>query len=474
MEPKEKPVPFERGIFNKDFVNHAVQGNARCGAFLELSPEKGAALWGEYQNDGPRPLEGQVFGVKDNIAVKNFRLTCGSKILENFTAPYTASVVERLLRAGGAILGKTNLDEFGMGSSTDSSALGRTHNPWDPSRVAGGSSGGSAAAVAAGLAAFALGSDTGGSIRQPANFCGVYGLKPTYGTLSRYGLVAYASSLEVIGILSGDPELLALVFKTARGADPLDNTSQAHPEDEEPGASPAALQPGDVIAVLKGELGLEPPVALAYDRAQEALREAGFKLTEARLPSLEYVVPAYYTIATAEASANLARYTGIKYGLRVRDPRDAEDLVIRSRSEGFGGEVKLRILLGTYVLRSGFQDRFYIRAQKIRTAIRKDFDGLFKDARALLMPVFPSQAFPHGEEGLDSFQQKVADRFTCTANLAGIPALSVPTGLEGGLPVGVQFLSPAYGEGILFSAARSLRTILPPAALPGAQGRWLC
>ena len=440
----------------------------KISAFLSIAPE-GEVPGKPETKEGP--LGGLPFAVKDNIAVNEMPLTCGSKILEEFSSPFSATAVEKLISAGAVPVGKTNMDEFGMGSSTDDSALGQTNNPWDLNRVVGGSSGGSAAAVAAGQVPFALGSDTGGSVRQPAAFCGVYGLKPTYGTVSRYGLVAYASSLEVIGAFARDVDLLENVYKTMRGADPLDNTSLPHPDDAGSGSSlapVAALTDGAVIGVLKGDLGLSPEVQEAYDQAVEAVEAMGYKVEEIELPTLEYVVPAYYTIATAEASANLARYTGIRYGHRTEGAEDPDSLVQKSRHEGFGPEVKLRILLGTYVLRSGFQDQYYIRSQKIRTAIREDFDRVFKTAEAIMMPVFPTQAFPHGEGGLDPFQQKLADRFTSAANLTALPALSVPTAVKKGLPTAVQFMAPAFGEKRLFTLARGFAEAFPPAKPEGA------
>lgn len=400
------------------------------------------------------PLAGLPLAVKDNIAVRDFKLTCGSRILGDHVAPYDATVVERLVSAGAVPVGKTNLDEFGMGSSTDTSALGPTHNPWDPSRVAGGSSGGSAAAVAAGLVPLALGTDTGGSVRQPAAFCGVYGLKPTYGTLSRYGLVAYASSLEVAGLLATDIDLLQESYWLAAGEDPLDQTSVSHPENIKEGSAKR-------VGVLSGDLGLDAQTAAGYQRAQEALKESGAEVAEFELTTADYVVPAYYTIATAEASANLARFNGVRYGERPIFAENPEELMRQSRAEGFGPEVKLRILLGTYVLRSGFQEQYYQRAQKIRTAIRNELSRLYEQFDLLLMPVFPTVAFRHGEGDLTAFQQKVADRFTTIANLAALPSLTVPAGVEDGLPVGVQLMGPAFSEATLFAAARTMARTIP-------------
>lgn len=431
------------------------------GAFLEIgdpsqwttSPQANGT--GETGNVSPLPLP---IAAKDNIAVEGYRLTCGSKMLESVRSPYSATAVERLFFAGAEVVGKTNLDEFGMGSSTENSALARTNNPWDHSRVAGGSSGGSAAAVAQRLVPVAIGSDTGGSIRQPAAFCGVYGLKPTYGVISRYGLVAYASSLEVIGILADSVEHMADTFDVMRGQDPKDHSSVAPPKDTEDDAATAEVQ---TIGVLSGDLGLDDSVARNYRTTVEALKESGYKTVPLELSTLEYVVPAYYTIAAAEASANLARFNGVRYGYRPIFSENPEELMRKARTEAFGDEVKLRIILGTYVLRSGFQDQYYTRAQKIRTLIRKELDERFRTVDAIILPTFPTPAFAHGDTAMDQFQQKVADRFTGTANLAAIPALTIPTGTENGLPIGMQLMAPAFGEDRLFSIARSLSSLLP-------------
>ncbi len=432
----------------------------QVGAFLELDPGKGQALAADNQGS---PLNGIPFAVKDNIAVEGFNLTCGSKILETFNSPYSATAVSRLLAAGAIPVGKVNLDEFGMGSDTMNSALKRTVNPWDERRVPGGSSGGSAAAVAAGMVPFALGSDTGGSVRQPANFCGVYGLKPTYGAVSRYGLVAYASSLECIGVLAEDIDIMERVFDTMKGSDPMDQTSR-DPEGEITPVNGDSM----TIGYLSERDGLDPAVADAYDEAVSACESLGWKTVPVSLDSLKYVVPVYYTIAAAEASANLARYTGIRYGHRAAEQADVEAMTRETREQGFGPEVKTRILLGTYVLRSGFQDQYYVRAQKIRTLIKQELAAMYQEVDLLMMPVFPTQAFPSSGESLTAFQQKLADRYTITANLAGLPALSVPTGVKDGLPVGVQFMAPEFCERDLFSAARAFRTVHTPQKAPGA------
>jgi aspartyl-tRNA(Asn)/glutamyl-tRNA(Gln) amidotransferase subunit A len=368
-------------------------------------------------------------------------------------SPYDATAVARLKSHGAAIVGKTNLDEFGMGSSTEMSAFAATNNPWDTTRVAGGSSGGSAAAVAQRLVPAAIGSDTGGSIRQPAAFCGMYGLKPTYGTVSRYGLVAYASSLEVIGVVADSVENTSRVYDAMRGIDPMDHSSVEPSDDTD--------REVKTIGVLAGDLGLSATVAENYARTAEAVRELGYETVPVELSTGEYVVPAYYTIAAAEAGANLARFNGVRYGYRPVYSENPEELMRAARSEAFGDEVKLRIVLGTYVLRSGFQDQYYARAQKIRTLIRRELADVFTRVDLILMPVFPTQAFAHGDSEMDPFQQKVADRFTTTANLAAIPALAVPTGTADGLPVGMQLMGPAFCEKQLFAVADRLADLFP-------------
>jgi len=429
----------------------------KIGSFLEFDIERTRSA---SSREGS--LAGIPFGVKDNFAVEGFNITCGSKILAGVASPYTATSVAKLQKAGAVVVGKTNLDAFGMGSSTDNSAFKVTNNPWDLTRVAGGSSGGSAAAVAAGLVPFALGSDTGGSVRQPASFCGVYGLKPTYGVVSRYGLTAYASSLDVVGVLSRTVNTARTVFNTMKGRDILDNTSVNHPGSSNKGAVKK-------IAVLKVANGiLSKEVELSYAKSKNRLLSLGFELIDIELTSLEYVVPVYYTIATAEASANLARFNGLRYGYQSPNGKDPGELMQASRDEGFGDEVKLRILLGTYVLRSGFQDQYYLKAQKIRTAIRNEFNTIFESADLVMMPVFPTPAFKHGSTELDTFQQKVADLYTCTANLTGLPALAVPSSVEeNGLPVGVQFTAPAFEEDRLFNVAGVLEAGFPSPTVPG-------
>lgn len=446
-----------------EYARFLSEQDRETGAFLEVGAP---SLWGDGEATGGEAAEGALdipIAVKDNIAVKGYRLTCGSRMLEEVVSPYDASAVSRLRAAGARMVGKTNLDEFGMGSSTDNSALKVTSNPWDHTRVAGGSSGGSAAAVAQQLVPVAIGSDTGGSIRQPAAFCGVYGLKPTYGTVSRYGLVAYASSLEVVGVLGASVDLTAQTYRVMRGEDAMDHSSVAIPD---PALAPAARTDVQTIGILQGELGLDESVARNYRATAEALRDAGFQTKPVTLSTLEYVVPAYYTIAAAEASANLARFNGVRYGYQPVFAENPEELMRKARSEAFGDEVKLRIVLGTYVLRSGFQDQYYTRAQKIRTLIRRELDTVFSDVDMMLLPAFPTQAFAHGDSGMDPFQQKVADRFTGTANLAAVPALTVPTGTENGLPVGLQLMGPAFSEERIFAVAAALAERMPIAFPP--------
>ncbi len=477
---------------------------AKIGAFIEFdrNPAVAAATAERVTSSAgpagapasaPAGVAGLPFAVKDNIAVEGFGLSCGSRLLENLRSPYTATAVARLQAGGAVVVGKTNLDEFGMGSSCDLSALKRTNNPWNQELVAGGSSGGSAAAVAAGLVPFALGSDTGGSVRQPASFCGVVGLKPTYGAVSRFGLVAYASSLETIGIVADTAARARSAFAVMRGTDGRDQTTVAAPAGAPPlralggepcgkrrigVLSPAALASSlgsvaEEVSAVDGEGALkagaeaakaavlEPEVARAFERAKAELRALGHELFDVQLPSLKYGVPAYYTIATAEASANLARFDGIRYGKRPDWAENPEELIDKARGAGFGAEVKLRILLGTFVLRSGFQDRYYLRAQRIRAGIRRDFDRVLSGVDSVLMPVFPTRAFARGEAGLSPFAQKAADLFTCCANLAGLPALAFPAGIEGGLPVGVQLVGASFSEGLLLDIAEGYEAVHP-------------
>jgi len=452
-------------------------------AFLQFDPEKGKKLSSILKTSKLKNREREEitqhkgklfnlpFAVKDNIAVESFKLTCASKILENFISPYTATAVEKLMAEGAIVVGKTNLDEFGMGSSTENSAFAKTKNPWNLNKVPGGSSGGSAAAVAANFVPFALGSDTGGSVRQPASFCGVYGLKPTYGSVSRYGLVAYASSLEVIGVLSKDLTLTKTVFEIMRGEDEMDHSSLAGDYGPKRASGPKETENSEKKPVIgipaeHGDMDIDPEIRRALDETVKNFNKLGYQVLEVKLPTLEYVVSAYYVIATAEASSNLERFDGIRYGYRDFSAENPEELMLLSREKGFGEEVKLRILLGTYVLRSGFQEQYYIRAQKIRTAIRNDFNNSFKNVDAILMPVYPKLPFEFESKELDPFKQKLADIFTCTANMAGLPAISFPVDISEGLPIGMQLIAPPFGEDILFKACGDYREIFSPKDAP--------
>jgi aspartyl-tRNA(Asn)/glutamyl-tRNA(Gln) amidotransferase subunit A len=473
--------------------------------FADASAAQAAGPGGDKAAEA---IAGLPYAVKDNIAVQGFSISCGSRLLEGMKSPYTATAVRKLQALGGEVIGKTNLDEFGMGSSTDNSGIKRTNNPWDLSRVPGGSSGGSAAAVAAGVVPYALGSDTGGSIRQPAAFCGVVGLKPTYGAVSRFGLVAYASSLETIGILADSATRCRAVFAAIRGADPLDQTSRNAPPEAPPlyaaagsAAAPrviGVLSPEAVARAIATEIAggadeeaalraaaqaaaLEDEVARGFELAKARLKALGHSLVEVEIPSLKYGVPAYYTIATAEASANLARFDSIRYGQRPPWAENPDDLIDKARDAGFGAEVKLRILLGTFVLRSGFQDRYYNRAQRIRGGIRRNFEALLGGSDyadpsprcdAILLPVFPTRAFDRGPSSLSAFAQKAADLYTCCANLAGLPALAFPVGAEGGLPVGVQLIGRAFAEGTLLDIVEHYEASHPFPHPGGYQQFW--
>jgi aspartyl-tRNA(Asn)/glutamyl-tRNA(Gln) amidotransferase subunit A len=488
------------------FLSYCSEWEEKIGAFIEFVPDglktDGTAAVGNASASGAEnAVAGLPFAVKDNIAVKGFSLSCGSKLLANFRSPYTATAVGKLQAAGASVIGKTNRDEFGMGSSTDNSALKKTNNPWDISRVPGGSSGGSAAAVAAGIVPFALGTDTGGSVREPAAFCGVVGLKPTYGAVSRFGLVAYASSLECAGVLADTVSRCRAVFSIIRGRDPMDETTQDAPSNAPPLygnkaeskcvigvlspeaiARAAASAAGEGLDAAAQAAVLEDEVRRGFDAAPERLSGLGYTLVDVEVPALKYGVPAYYTIATAEASANLARFDSVRYGARPDLAENADDLVDRAREAGFGPEVKLRILLGTFVLRSGFQDRYYLRAQRIRAGIKKSFESFLGSADygdasvakcgAILLPVFPTRAFGRGPSALSAFAQKAADLYTCCANLAGLPALSFPVSVEGGLPVGVQLLGRAFAEGTLLDIAEEYESRYPFPHPPGYRAFW--
>lgn len=398
------------------------------------------------------PLDGIPIGLKDVIAVKGQPLTASSKILRNFVSPYDATVSRKLREAAGAVLfGRLNCDEFAMGSSNENSAFGPVANPWDLARVPGGSSGGSAAALAAGEVAASLGSDTGGSVRQPAALCGVVGLKPTYGLVSRYGLVAYASSLDQIGLIGRTTGDVALLLRAIAGHDPFDSTSfkAEVPDYNAALAAPAPRRLG-IPKEYFGE-GLDPEIGAAVESAVKFYRDRGCEVKEVSLPHTKYCLDAYYVIATAEASSNLARFDGVRYGHRSKAATDAIDLYAKSRAEGFGAEVKRRIILGTYVLSSGYYDAYYLRAQKVRTLIRRDFLRAFEQVDALLTPTSPIPAFKIGEKA-DPLALYLCDIYTIGVNLAGLPAISVPCGFtKAGLPIGLQLIGQPFKEAELLS-----------------------
>ncbi len=404
------------------------------------------------------PLDGIPVGLKDVIAVEGQPLTCSSRMLANFVSPYDATVSRKLKAAGAILWGRMNMDEFAMGSSTENSAFGPTANPWDLSRVPGGSSGGAAAAVAAGELPVALGSDTGGSIRQPAAFCGIVGLKPTYGLVSRYGLAAFASSLDQIGTLTRTVEDAALLLGGIAGHDPLDSTSfQTEIPDYR---TELSKRQGSWRLGVPREFfgaGLDSEVGAAVKKAIGFYRQSGCEIKEVSLPlAAECAVAVYYLIATAEASSNLARYDGIRYGHRSTKAKDAVDLYFQSRAEGFGEEVKRRIILGTHVLSSGYYDAYYLRAQKVRTLIRNEFVDVFRDCDALLSPTTPTAAFKLGEKSSDPLAMYLNDIYTISVNLAGLPGISIPCGFTGaGLPIGLQLIGQPFQEATLLAIAHA-------------------
>ncbi len=450
LSAKELVDAFYRRI---DAVENTVH------AYNTLAPETAMAQAKEadrrFAKGEAGPLTGIPIALKDNLCTAGLRTTCSSKILENFIPPYDATVVSKLRAAGAVFLGKTNMDEFAMGSSTENSAFEKTANPWDPSRIPGGSSGGSAAAVAAGEAVFALGSDTGGSIRQPAACCGVLGMKPTYGRVSRYGLVAFASSLDQIGPLTHDVTDAAIVMNAIGGHDSLDSTSADLPLPDLCAALGEKIQ-GLRIGIPKEYFidGIDPQIREAVEKAIESYKSLGAETKVVSLPHTAYAVATYYILATAEASSNLARYDGVRYGHRTKNPRDLMELYMESRREGFGPEVKRRIMIGAHALSSGYYDAYYKKGQQVRTLIKNDFDEAFKSVDLLITPTAPTAAFKMGEKVDDPLQMYLSDIFTISVNLAGLPALSLPCGftLEG-LPIGLQLIARPFDEAGLFRAA---------------------
>mgnify|MGYP000716506159 CR=1 FL=1 len=438
-------------------------------AFLTLTPElalqtaQSADRMRRANRENPDalpPLLGIPLAVKDVLCLKDVRTTCGSKILDNFIPPFSATAVQRLLDAGVVVLGKTNTDEYAMGSSTENSAYQVTRNPWDLGRVPGGSSGGSAAAVSSRMTPAALGTDTGGSVRQPAAYCGITGIKPTYGRVSRYGLVAYGSSLDCVGVLARSAQDAALLFTHMAGFDPRDATSSNAPLPPlELGSDPDLK--GLRIGVPKEYFvaGIQPEVESAVKRAINHLQELGAAVREVSLPHTEYALPVYYLIAPAEASANLARYDGVRFGVRV-EGEAMWDVFYRSRGAGFGAEVKRRIMLGTYALSAGYYDAYYGQAQKVRTLIKRDFEQAFEQVDVIAAPVAPTTAFRIGEHSGDPLAMYLEDIFTLPANLAGVPGLAFPVGFDAQrLPIGMQLMGAHFREDLLFRAAHAYQQV---------------
>ena len=472
----------------RDALERAEALDARLHAFLELTPERARACADRIDGDVAAgrpvgPLAGVPLAVKDNICTSFGRTTCGSQMLGDYRSPYEATVVQRVEAAGAIIIGKTNLDEFGMGSSTENSAFGPTRNPWSAGHVPGGSSGGSAAAVAARITPLALGSDTGGSVRQPAALCGVVGLKPTYGRVSRYGLVAYGSSLEQIGPLATSVQDAALLLGVIAGHDPRDSTSVERPvEPYLAGLSDEALRrrvAGLRIGIPREYFGagLDAEVRSAVDAAIAVYRHLGVRTVDVSLPHTSCCVAVYYLIATAECSSNLARFDGVRYGHRAAQAADICELYGASRAAGLGPEVKRRIMLGTFVLSAGYYDAYYHKALQVRQLIRRDFEQAFALADVLAGPATPTPAFRLGEKLDDPLQMYLADVYTIGASLAGVPALSIPCGFSrDNLPIGLQLIAPPFGEMALLQTARlyeretDWHTRVPPIEHTDAKG----
>ncbi len=443
----------------RSYIDEINAKETTIGAFIGMSCDEALERAGKLEKLDPAgyPLYGVPFAVKDNICTSVMPTTCASRILGGYTPPYDATAVKKLLDAGAILMGKTNLDEFAMGSSTENSAAGKTRNPWNTDCVPGGSSGGSAAAVAAGMVLFALGSDTGGSVRQPASFCGVVGMKGTYGRVSRYGLVAFASSFDQIGPLARDVTDCAIVMNVISGCDPMDSTSL-------PDGAGGMLDSIDrglgglKVAVPEGigRPGLDEDVRDSMVETAGLLEESGARLATVELPDMDLSIACYYILANAEASSNLARFDGVRYGSRAGEPT-IEGMYRETRGQGFGEEVKRRILLGTYVLSSGYYDDYYIKAQKVRRAARNGFRKIFREFDIIAMPTTPTPAFELGEKADNPVAMYLSDIFTVSANVAGLPAISIPAGLSrDGLPMGMQLVAAEGNEAMLLGAARGL------------------
>ncbi len=426
--------------------------NPRLNAFLTIARDRALERARAIDRDRHTgPLAGVPVALKDNIMTCGVRTTASSRMLEHFVPPYDATVVRRLEAAGAILMGKTNCDEFAMGSSTENSAFGPSRNPWNPDHISGGSSGGSAVAVAAGLSPIALGSDTGGSIRQPASLCGIVGLKPTYGRVSRYGLIAFASSLDQIGPMARTAYDAATALSVLAGPDESDSTASYEPVADYVGALTGDIR-GARIGVPRKmlEQGVEKSVCGCFYSALDILRDRGAELIDIDLPHAPYAIATYYVVATAEASSNLARYDGVRYGFRADAGRDLREMYEKTRRQGFGAEVKRRIMLGTYVLSAGYYDAYYLKAQQVRTLVRRDYEQAFQKVDAVVMPTSPTAAFRIGEKIEDPLSLYLTDVFTVSANLAGLPGLSVPCGLtRNRLPIGLQFTGRPFDEATL-------------------------
>jgi len=446
----------------ESFYAKIASDDPKIGAFLTLSKERALAKAAEMdalaaKGEKLPPLGGVPVAIKDVMVTKGVRTTAGSKILGNYVPPYDCTAVARLEAAGAVVLGKLNCDEFAMGSSNENSAWKPVHNPRDLSRVPGGSSGGSAAAVAADMAVATLGSDTGGSIRQPASFCGVVGTMPTYGRVSRYGLIAFASSLDHIGPLTKTVKDAAIVLRTIAGRDPMDSTSADVPVPDYVAELDKPVR-GLKIGVAKEYLGegLDKEVRSAIEAAIQKLAQQGCDIVEVSLPHTKYAIPAYYIVATAEASSNLARFDGVRYGYRAKDAHALSEMYRRSRDQAFGAEVKRRIMLGTYALSAGYYDAYYLKAQKVRTLLTRDFEEAFRKVDAIVAPVSPTAAFKLGEKVDDPLAMYLADIYTVTADLAGIPGISVPCGqTKEKLPIGLQILGRHFDESTILRVAQA-------------------
>ncbi len=455
-----------------DLLETIARIDGGIGAFLRVNPraEEEAAAADRRISDGETgPLLGIPVAVKDNLCTADLETTCGSRILEGFLPLEDCTAVARLRAAGAVVLGKTNMDEFGMGSSTENSAFAPTRNPWDPGRVPGGSSGGSAAAVSARMTPLALGSDTGGSVRQPAAFCGVVGIKPTYGRVSRSGLVAFGSSLDQIGPLSRNVSDCARLLSVIAGPDERDATSAQQPVGDYVAACSRGVE-GLRVGMPREYFseGLSTEIETAVRAAAESLERAGARIEQVSLPHTRYAIPTYYLVATAEASSNLARYDGVRFGRRSRDCDDLPAMYRQSRTDGFGAEVKRRVMLGTYALSAGYYDEFYGKASRVRTLLRGDFLDLFSSGiDALLTPVTPTTAFAFDDKMDDPLAMYLSDVFTVTASLSGLPALAVPVGIsDSGLPVGAQLIGPDFDEETLFRAAGVIELAFPTQTAP--------